>query len=135
MVWERHSQITSLDPSTETLDEVEEGTITDESQEYHFRTITSTARKYRQCCLYHGPRPDYKRLPISNNLIVSLLFLVDFNRHRLSPIQSEYETHFKILEKQQEFVENLHELRTPLTIIQNNLDHLLPSQMLKSSTT
>lgn len=38
-----YSKITSLDLSTETLDEVEEVTITDESQEYHFRTITSIA--------------------------------------------------------------------------------------------
>ena len=126
-----YSQITSLDLSTETLDEVEEVTITDESQEYHFRTITSTAPENTGNVAYitvlsNTDQIDNAVANFQQILIVSLIFFwvisigiaYYLSRVNMKPI-------LKSWRKQQEFVENAsHELRTPLTIIQNNLDHL-----------
>lgn len=126
-----YSQITSLDLSTETLDEVEEVTITDESQEYHFRTITSTAPENTGNVAYitvlsNTDQIDNAVANFQQILIVSLIFFwlisigiaYHLSRVNMKPI-------LKSWRKQQEFVENAsHELRTPLTIIQNNLDHL-----------
>lgn len=126
-----YSQITSLDLSTETLDEVEEVTITDESQEYHFRTITSTAPENTGNVAYitvlsNTDQIDNAVANFQQILIVSLIFFwlisigiaYHLSRVNMKPI-------LKSWKKQQEFVENAsHELRTPLTIIQNNLDHL-----------
>lgn len=126
-----YSQISSLDLSTEHLDEVEEVRITDGSQEYHFRTITSTAPENTSnvdyiTVLSNTDQIDNAVANFQQILIVSLIFfwLISIgiayylSRVNMKPI-------LKSWKKQREFVENAsHELRTPLTIIQNNLDHL-----------
>ncbi|MFV8290880.1 sensor histidine kinase [Aerococcus viridans] len=126
-----YSQISSLNLSTENLDEVEEVTIIDESREYHFRTITSTTPDNTGEVAYitvlsNTDQIDNAVANFQQILIVSLIFfwLISIgiayylSRVNMKPI-------LKAWKKQQEFVENAsHELRTPLTIIQNNLDHL-----------
>ncbi|MFE0442041.1 sensor histidine kinase [Aerococcus sp. NPDC058936] len=126
-----YSQITSLDLSTENLDEVEEVTITDENQGYHFRTITSNAPENTGNVAYitvlsNTDQIDNSVANFQNILIISLIFfwLISIGiAYYLSIVNMK--PILKSWKKQQEFVENAsHELRTPLTIIQNNLDHL-----------
>ncbi|WP_290520918.1 HAMP domain-containing sensor histidine kinase [Aerococcus sp.] len=106
-------------------------TITDESQEYHSRTITSIAPENTGNVAYitvlsNTDQIDNAVANFQQILIVSLIFFwvisigiaYYLSRVNMKPI-------LKSWRKQQEFVENAsHELRTPLTIIQNNLDHL-----------
>lgn len=126
-----YSQIASLDLSTANLDEIEEVTITDDNQEFHFRTITSVAPDNNGEVAYITVLANTDQIAnavanFQNILIISLIgfWLISIgiayylSRVNMQPI-------LKAWKKQQEFVENAsHELRTPLTIIQNNLDHL-----------
>lgn len=126
-----YNQITSLELSTENLDEIEEVTITEDDQAFHFRTITSSAPDNADDIAYVTVMANTNQIAnavdnFQQILIFSLIFfwLISIgiayylSKKNMQPV-------LKAWRKQQEFVENAsHELRTPLTIIQNNLDHL-----------
>lgn len=126
-----YSQISNLNLSTENLNEIEEVSITNDQDQYNFRTITNTAPENDENVAYFTVIANTNQIEnaVSNFQNILILCLIIFwllsigisyqlSKVNMQPILSAWR-------KQQEFVENAsHELRTPLTIIQNNLDHL-----------